>query len=91
MSGRAAAVVYYTAGLVTNILKGMRDTADLAWRCTEDTDARLESAMAHVGKLQDLPIANLVATMGDIEADEDLKSTALTEKCLDGRNQKGYA
>ena len=70
MSGRAAAAAYYPAGLVTNILRGMRDTADLSWRSSEETDARLNSAMAHAGKLQDMPVFNLAATMSEIDAND---------------------
>ena len=58
MGGRAADAAFYPPELITNILRGMRDTADA--ECVEvDHDVDMKVAMASAGSLHDIPACSI--------------------------------
>ena len=60
MGGRAKDAAYYPPELITEILRGMRDTADAEYRdVSQSTDLDVESKKA--GQLHDQPARSLVA------------------------------
>ena len=84
MGGRAAAAAYYPNELVLNILRGMRDTADLAWRSSHEEDASVMEATAMAGALRNEPTFNLAAAMKDEAVRDAVKKFELTVKFADG-------
>ena len=70
VGGRAKAAEDYSIELITEILRGMRDTADHEEECGDAPEAELEQAMITAGLLHDVRYSSLVA---DYRA-EDLKA-----------------
>ena len=60
IGGRAAAAAYYPPKLITQILRGMRDTADAAHKESEWTP-EMSVAMIHAAMHHDQPATSLVA------------------------------
>ena len=58
MGGRAAQAAFYPPPLVTNILRGMRDTAD-SEHVEAEHDYEMNVAMLRAGSLQDIPAYSL--------------------------------
>ena len=89
MGGRAAAAAFYPLDLVTEILRGMRDTADAEETdpCDDVSDALLQS-MAHAGACHDLPADPVLAAIQQADLEQRTSSRMTTFKYHDGTTKK---
>ena len=87
MGGRAAAAAYYPLGLITAILRGMRNTADAEDK-GDSQPPGLIAAMEVAGSVQDAPNASIMAAMKSQDLAKDIAQTELTVKIADGTQRK---
>ena len=83
MGGRAAHAAYYPPMLITNILRGMRDTAD-AEHQDIDQDVEMTVAMAHAGALHDVQATSLNAAYREDDLNHENAKRTVNFKFLNG-------
>ena len=84
MGGRAAAAAYYPAKLISQILRGIRDTADAEaqeWEWTPE----MGHAMMKAALIQDQPCHSLVAAYRESDLAHSNAQRKVVFKYADGR------
>ena len=84
ISGRAAAAAYYPPKLISQILRGMRDTAD-AEHAESDWTPEMGIAMVHAAMHHDQPATSLVAAYRASDLAHANAQRKVTLKYMDGR------
>ena len=84
ISGRAAAAAYYPPKLISQILRGMRDTAD-AEHVESDWTPEMGVAMINAAMHHDQPATSLVAAYRESDLAHANANRKLTFKYMDGR------
>ena len=84
ISGRAAAAAYYPPKLISQILRGMRDTAD-AEHAGSDWTPEMGIAMVHAAMHHDQPATSLVAAYRESDLAHANAQRKVTFKYMDGR------
>ena len=85
MGGRAAEAAFYPPELITNILRGMRDTADA--ECAEvDHDVDMKVAMASAGSLHDIPACSVKASYRESDLSHQNAQLKLKFKFMKGNS-----
>ena len=84
IGGRAAAAAYYPAKLITQILRGMRDTADAAHTESEWTP-EMSVAMIHAALHHDQPATSLVAAYRESDLAHANAQRKVVFNYMDGR------
>ena len=86
IGGRAADAAFYPPELITDILRGMRDTDD-AEHMEVDEDDIMVAAMARAGALHDLPADSICAAYRESDLSHDNAQKTFQFKFLNGYNQ----
>ena len=81
MGGRAANAAFYPPKLITNIIRGMRGTADAVYQ-EDDHDVDMTVAMANAGSLHDIPATSLCAAYREDDLNHENAQRAVTFKFL---------
>ena len=84
ISGRATAAAYYPPKLISQILRGMRDTAD-AEHAESDWTPEMGIAMVHAAMHHDQPATSLVAAYRESDLAHANAQRKVTFKYMDGR------
>ena len=87
MGGRAAAAAYYPIGLVTAILRGMRNTADAEDK-GDVMPSNLVAAMNVAGSVQDIPCTSISAAISSQDVAKEVEKSTMTVKYADGTVKK---
>ena len=85
VGGRAKAAEDYSLELVTDILRGIRDTADHEEEWGDATDQELNSAVVTAGLLHDVRFSSLVAAYRAEDALSETKNLSVKFKHLNGK------
>ena len=85
VGGRAKAAEDYSLELVTDILRGIRDTADHEEEWGDATEKELESAMVTAGLLHDVKFSSLVAAYRAEDLLVETKNLSVKFKHLNGK------
>ena len=84
MGGRAANAAFYPPELITEILRGIRDTADASHKDPEHSSAMM-LALARAGALHDQPAKSIVAAFREADLGHSNAKRSVLFKFLDGR------
>ena len=84
MGGRAAAAAYYPAKLISQILRGMRDTADAEYK-EQEWSADMGKAMASAAMVHDQPPMALMAAYKESDLAHSNAQRKVLFKYQDGR------
>ena len=84
LGGRAAAAAYYPPELISQILRGIRDTAD-AEKTEPEWTREMGEAMAAIGMCHDLPSTSLLAAYKESDLAHANAKRKVVFKYLDGR------
>ena len=87
VGGRAKSAEDYPLELITQILRGMRDTADFAEEWGGETEASIDQAMATNSLFHDRRFCSLVAAYRAKDLEEETKSLRVQFKHVDGRTE----
>ena len=84
MGGRAKDAAYYSPELITEILRGMRDTADVAYR-EESASSVLDLDTKKAGYLHDQPAFSIAAAYKNADLSQANAQRRVKFHYLDGR------
>ena len=84
IGGRAANAAFYPPELITEILRGIRDTEDASHKDPEHSSAMM-LALARVGALHDQPARSIVAAFREADLGHSNAKRTIDFKFLDGR------
>ena len=87
IGGRAANAAFYPPELITNILRGMRDTADAEYM-EVDEDVSMDTAMHSAGALHDIPACSIGAAYRESDLSHTNAQRRVTFKFLNGYSSK---
>ena len=85
MGGRAA---YYPMGLITAILKGMRNTADAEAKEEQVLPIRLSQATLAAGMVHDVPCTSESKAVESHDLAAEVKKKTFHVQCKDGTKKK---
>ena len=87
MGGRAAAAAYYPLGLITAILRGIRNTADAEDK-GDPVDPQLVQPMLTAGYVQDEPSQTIISAITDQDLEREVARQEIEVKYADGSKKR---
>ena len=87
IGGRAANAAFYPPELITDILRGMRDTADAEY-VEQEQCHDMDVAMLRAASLHDLPAFSIIAAYRESDLSHEHAQKTITFKHLNGRSVK---
>ena len=85
VGGRAKSAESYPLELITEMLRGMRDTADFEEEWGDETEADLDHAMLNAGLLHDVKFTSLVAAYKAQDLKEETEKLSVKFKYKKGK------